>query len=90
MNLGLFLTVFGVFSFLVAIMAVGVMMGRRPISGSCGGIGRINGEEKSECAICGGDLIKCEQAINDKSVVGVSTVKDASRRRMNNKLTEVG
>ena len=34
MNLGLFLTVFGVFSFLVAIMAIGVMMGRRPISGS--------------------------------------------------------
>ncbi|NCV52689.1 MAG: (Na+)-NQR maturation NqrM, partial [Gammaproteobacteria bacterium] len=53
MNLGLFLTVFGVFSFLVAIMAIGVIMGRRPISGSCGGIGRINGED-SECAICGG------------------------------------
>ena len=88
MTIGLFLTVFGVFSFLVAIMAVGVMMGRRPISGSCGGIGRINGEE-SECAICGGDPTKCEQAINDKSVVGVSTVKDASRRRMNKKVTEV-
>ena len=88
MMISLFLTVFGVFAFLVAIMAVGVMMGRRPISGSCGGIGRIKGEE-SECAICGGDPIKCEQAINDKSVVGVSTAKDASRRRMNNKVTEV-
>ena len=74
MTIGLILTVFVVFAFLVAIMAVGVIMGRRPISGSCGGIGRINGEE-SECAICGGDPIKCEQSINDKSVVGVSTVK---------------
>ena len=86
MTIGLFLTVFGVFAVAVAIMAVGVIMGRRPISGSCGGIGRINGEE-SECAICGGDPIKCEQAINDKSVVGVSTAKGTSRRRMNNNVT---
>jgi len=80
MNLGLFLTVFGVFSFLVAIMAIGVMMGRRPISGSCGGIGRVN-DEDGECAICGGDPIKCESAINEKSVVGSSSFKDASRVR---------
>ena len=78
MNLGLFLTVFGVFSFLVAIMAIGVIMGRRPISGSCGGIGRVNGED-SECAICGGDPIKCETAINEKSVVGNGSFKKASR-----------
>ena len=88
MTIGLFLTVFGVFAVAVAIMAVGVIMGRRPISGSCGGIGRITGEE-SECAICGGDPIKCEQAINDKSVVGISTEKGASRRRMNSNVTEV-
>jgi len=81
MNLGLFLTVFGVISFLVAIMAIGVMMGRRPISGSCGGIGRVNGED-GECAICGGDPIKCETAINEKSVVGTSSFTDATRTRM--------
>ena len=69
MNLELFFIVFGVFSFLVTIMAIGVMMGRRPISGSRGGIGRANGED-SECAICGGDTLKCEEAINGKSVVG--------------------
>jgi len=83
MNLGLFLTVFGVFLFLVAIMAIGVMMGRRPISGSCGGIGRVNGED-SECAICGGDPITCETAINEKSVVGTSSFKDASRAQIKN------
>ena len=43
MNLGICLTVCGVFSFLVATMAIGVMMGRRPLSGSCGGDGRVNG-----------------------------------------------
>ena len=88
MTIGLFFTVFGVFTFLVAIMAVGVIMGRRPISGSCGGIGRINGGE-GECAICGGDPIKCEQTINDKSVVGAVTVKDASRVRLKKNVTEV-
>jgi hypothetical protein len=81
MNFGLFLTVFGVFSFLVAIMAIGVIMGRRPISGSCGGIGRINGED-SECAICGGDPAKCEEGINDKSVVGTAAFKDAAQTRI--------
>jgi hypothetical protein len=81
MNLGLFLTVFGAFSFLVAIMAIGVIMGRRPISGSCGGIGRINGDD-GECAICGGDPAKCEEAINDKSVVGTVSFKDAAQSRI--------
>ena len=69
MSLGLFLTVFGVFIFLVGIMAIGVMLGRRPISGSCGGIARLNGDD-GECAICGGDPSKCDEAINEKSVVG--------------------
>lgn len=69
MSLGLFFTVFGAFLFLVGIMAVGVMLGRRPISGSCGGIGRPSGNE-AECAICSGDPSKCDEAINEKSVVG--------------------
>ncbi len=69
MGLGLFLTVFGAFIFLVGIMAIGVIAGRRPISGSCGGIGRLNGDD-GECALCGGDPSKCDEAINEKSVVG--------------------
>tara|TARA_A100001388_G_scaffold158674_1_gene118365 strand:+ start:1172 stop:1432 length:261 start_codon:yes stop_codon:yes gene_type:complete len=68
-GLGLFLAVFGAFIFLVGIMAIGVIMGRRPISGSCGGIGRLNGDD-GECALCGGDPSKCDEAINEKSVVG--------------------
>ena len=69
MGLGLFLAVFGAFIFLVGIMAIGVIMGRQPISGSCGGIGRLNGDD-GECALCGGDPSKCDEAINEKSVVG--------------------
>ncbi|MEL0167875.1 MAG: (Na+)-NQR maturation NqrM [Pseudomonadaceae bacterium] len=44
----------------VAGMAVGVMMGRKPIAGSCGGIGAV-GVDKA-CGICGGDTTKCEEA----------------------------
>lgn len=34
-------------------MAVGVMFGRRPISGSCGGIGNVtNDAGETSCALC--------------------------------------
>lgn len=77
MSLSFFLIVFGIFTFLVGIMGIGVVMGRRPISGSCGGIGRINGRN-GECAICGDDPQECVEAINDKSVVGIVTSKKAA------------
>lgn len=50
------------FSLMVLIvvgMSVGVMMGRKPIAGSCGGIG-ATGVDKA-CGICGGDVSKCEE-----------------------------
>ncbi|WXL27376.1 (Na+)-NQR maturation NqrM [Ectopseudomonas mendocina] len=43
----------------VGMMAVGVMMGRKPIAGACGGIASL-GIEK-ECSICGGNREKCEE-----------------------------
>lgn len=46
----------------VAGMAVGVMMGRKPIAGSCGGIANL-GIEK-ECGICGNDFSKCENQLS--------------------------
>ena len=48
----IWLVVFGVMLLVVAGMAIGVMAGRRPLMGSCGGIALI-GVEK-ECAFCGG------------------------------------
>lgn len=47
-------------------MSVGVMMGRKPIAGSCGGIG-ATGVEKA-CGICGGDVTKCEEASTNAGV----------------------
>ncbi len=42
----------------VAAMAVGVMNGRAPISGTCGGLNNMG--EAGACELCGGDMSKCE------------------------------
>ncbi len=49
-----------IFGFLVAAMSVGVLMGGKPISGSCGGVGAALGEENYTCDICGDAPNKCE------------------------------
>jgi hypothetical protein len=43
---------------LVAGMAVGVLFGRKPITGSCGGMKALG--MNMECEICGGDPDRCE------------------------------
>lgn len=45
-------------------MAIGVMMGRKPIKGSCGGLNAIGID--GECEICGGNPAKCDA--EDKSL----------------------
>ena len=53
-----FFLAFILVSVLVALMAVGVILGRRPIAGSCGGMRALGME--TECEICGGDAAKCD------------------------------
>ena len=43
---------------LVGAMAIGVMVGRAPISGSCGGMKSLGLD--MECEICGGDPELCD------------------------------
>lgn len=64
----LFLVIFAVMFLVVAIMSIGVLMGRKPISGSCGGMSALGMEVA--CDICGGDTSKCEKenSENGKSV----------------------
>jgi hypothetical protein len=57
-----------IFAILIALMAVGVLMGRKPISGSCGGVGAALGEKNYNCEICGGDTSKCDEATDQKNI----------------------
>lgn len=61
-------------------MAVGVIFGRKPIAGSCGGIANL-GIEK-ECSICGGSREKCEEVNRDKRLGAIDTslARDATKR----------
>jgi hypothetical protein len=54
----LFFLVFLVMLALVVAMSVGVLMGKKPISGSCGGMSALGMEVA--CDVCGGDKTKCE------------------------------
>ena len=46
-----------VMALIVAGMAIGVIFGREPIKGSCGGLNNVGVEE--DCEICGGNPAKC-------------------------------
>ena len=45
--------------FLVISMSVGVLFGRKPITGSCGGLQGLDPDRG--CELCGGDPSKCTE-----------------------------
>lgn len=47
-------------------MAVGVLMGREPIKGSCGGMGALGID--TACDLCGGDPKRCDDESRDGQV----------------------
>ncbi|GJM14369.1 MAG: hypothetical protein DHS20C12_27720 [Pseudohongiella sp.] len=53
-----FLITFLVIAVVIAIMSIGVLFGRKPVQGSCGGLNNIDG--MNECEICGGEPQKCK------------------------------
>jgi hypothetical protein len=60
---------------IVTAMSVGVIMGRKPIAGSCGGVAAALGEEDYVCEICGGDPEKCDEQTDQNSRVAGSSKK---------------
>ena len=63
----IFIIVFVVMLVLLIAMSIGVILGRKPISGSCGGMS-ARGMEVA-CDICGGDKQKCDkenESANDR------------------------
>lgn len=61
--MSLFLITALVFGLVMAAMAVGVMNGRAPIKGSCGGMGALGVD--TACEICGGNPQRCDEETRD-------------------------
>ena len=59
--------VLSIFTFILLFcgMAVGFIISGKPISGSCGGVGKVLGQPDYYCELCGGDAEKCESSIGD-------------------------
>jgi hypothetical protein len=55
----LFLVSFVFIALVMAGMAIGVMAGRGPLKGSCGGMGALGID--TACDICGGNPQRCEE-----------------------------
>jgi hypothetical protein len=47
-------------------MSIGIIFGRQPIKGSCGGMSAMAGGDAS-CAVCGGNREKCPDGRSDSS-----------------------
>jgi len=61
--MSLFLISVVVMAVVMAGMAVGVIFGRSPIKGSCGGMGALGID--TSCDICGGDPNRCDEETRD-------------------------
>jgi len=53
------------FGLLFAGMAIGVLLGNKPVRGSCGGLGAAGME--GECDVCGGDRHRCREEKGGRS-----------------------
>ena len=53
-----FVLAFLIFTAVILVMSVGVIYGRQPIAGSCGGLNNMG--DAGACEMCGGDTAKCE------------------------------
>ena len=73
-----FLLSFILFLAMVAAMAVGVLRGRAPISGTCGGFNSLGID--GSCEICGGNPEKCDAFDSDKGRTSYEAANRSDRR----------
>lgn len=70
--------------FVAFALSISVLVGRKPVSGSCGGVGKALGDPNYVCDLCGGDEAKCaEEKANPKRLTTDRTdlSYDASQKK---------
>ncbi|MFT4766058.1 MAG: hypothetical protein ACI9OH_003181 [Oleispira sp.] len=72
------LIVFIVMALFVVFMSAGVLLGGKPISGSCGGMSAVG--MKGACDVCGGDQQKCESSKDPVRQEAEDLFYDASKK----------
>jgi hypothetical protein len=60
---------------MMLLMGIGVLMGKEPLKGTCGGLNRFTGDD---CPVCGGDTQKCETSKAEN--VPSPLIKDAMKK----------
>mgnify|MGYP003625871536 CR=1 FL=1 len=72
------LIVFIVMVLFVVFMSAGILLGGKPISGSCGGMSAVG--MKGACDVCGGDLQKCDSIKDPARQEAEDLFYDASKK----------
>lgn len=65
----IFLITAGVFGVAIVAMAVGALLARKPLKGSCGGLGALSEKKfdgKPVCEVCGGDPARQPSDCSDR------------------------
>ncbi|EPC03485.1 hypothetical protein L861_18270 [Litchfieldella anticariensis FP35 = DSM 16096] len=73
----IWLLVLGFMLLIVGAMAIGIIMGRKPIAGSCGGLNNLG--LKEGCEVCGGKDEICEEENRKRSQSSTRRRSDENR-----------
>lgn len=90
LSMATFIGVFLVFAGIMLLMSIGLLLMRKPIKGSCGGMSALGMD--TACDICGGNPQKCEEQPESRRVASQSTNTKAngntSKKTFKNAMTQ--
>jgi uncharacterized protein len=68
--------------FVAFALSINTLAGRKPVSGSCGGVGKALGDPNYVCDLCGGDEAKCaEEKAKPARTESKDLAYDASKQK---------